>query len=96
MTGFRGKEAAFTHAHAGFAPMDVVPCGNNGYPNRCNRFVGVSGNRVYPGRDGMRDWPWENLYMLQTQTSVILWILPRFALIIIFSTFDFYTSLLFF
>ena len=30
MTGFRGKEAAFTHAHAGFAPMDVVPCGNNG------------------------------------------------------------------
>lgn len=24
------KEAAFTHAHAGFAPMDVVPCGNNG------------------------------------------------------------------
>ena len=60
-----GKEAAFTHAHAGFAPMDVVPCGNNGYPNRCNRFVGVSGNRVYPGRDGMRDWPWENLYMLQ-------------------------------
>ena len=30
MTCFRGKEAAFTHAHAGFAPMDVVPCGNNG------------------------------------------------------------------
>ena len=62
------SEGAFTHAHAGFAPMNVVPCANNGryteektegyvILNMADMLVDSKGNEVFVSKrlDDIKD-----------------------------------------